>query len=48
MRIQTIIETANYVHDLQATEAFYGAILGLLLGRAAVSRGQGPAVDQPG
>jgi catechol 2,3-dioxygenase-like lactoylglutathione lyase family enzyme len=29
MRIQAIIETAIYVDDLQATEAFYGAVLGL-------------------
>jgi catechol 2,3-dioxygenase-like lactoylglutathione lyase family enzyme len=27
--IKAIIETAIYVHDLQATEAFYGTILGL-------------------
>lgn len=29
MKIQAIIETAIYVDDLQATEAFYGTILGL-------------------
>ena len=29
MRIQAIIETAIYVDDLQATETFYGTVLGL-------------------
>jgi catechol 2,3-dioxygenase-like lactoylglutathione lyase family enzyme len=29
MNIKAIIETAIYVDDLQATEAFYGTILGL-------------------
>ncbi|HEV3259786.1 MAG TPA: VOC family protein [Gemmataceae bacterium] len=29
MQIQGIIETAIYVHDLQATEAFYQDVLGL-------------------
>jgi catechol 2,3-dioxygenase-like lactoylglutathione lyase family enzyme len=29
MNIRAIIETAIYVDDLQATEAFYGTILGL-------------------
>lgn len=34
MRIQTVVETAVYVDDLQATEAFYGTVLGLrVLGR---------------
>ena len=29
LRIQAVIETAIYVDDLQATEAFYGTVLGL-------------------
>jgi catechol 2,3-dioxygenase-like lactoylglutathione lyase family enzyme len=29
LKIQAVIETAVYVEDLQATEAFYGTILGL-------------------
>ncbi len=29
MRIQAIIETAIYLDDLQAAEAFYGTVLGL-------------------
>src|SRR5579864_2882572 len=29
VKIKAIVETAIYVDDLQATEAFYGAILGL-------------------
>ena len=29
MKIKTLTETAIYVDDLQATEAFYGTILGL-------------------
>src|SRR5262245_3876181 len=29
LRIKAIIETAIYVDDLQATEAFYGTVLGL-------------------
>jgi catechol 2,3-dioxygenase-like lactoylglutathione lyase family enzyme len=34
LRIQTVVETAVYVDDLQATEAFYGTVLGLrVLGR---------------
>ena len=36
MKPKAIIETAIYVHDLQATEAFYGTILGLtVIGREA-------------
>jgi catechol 2,3-dioxygenase-like lactoylglutathione lyase family enzyme len=34
VRIKAVIETAIYVEDLQATEAFYGTVLGLsVLGR---------------
>ena len=29
MKIKAVVETALYVDDLQATEAFYGTILGL-------------------
>ena len=29
MKIKAVVETAIYVDDLQATEAFYGTILGL-------------------
>jgi catechol 2,3-dioxygenase-like lactoylglutathione lyase family enzyme len=29
LRIRAIIETATYVDDLQAAEAFYGTVLGL-------------------
>ena len=36
MKIQAIIETAIYVDDLMATEAFYGTILGLrVMGKEA-------------
>ena len=36
MNIQAIIETAIYVDDLMATEAFYGTILGLrVMGKEA-------------
>ena len=29
MKIEAVVETAIYVDDLQATEAFYGTVLGL-------------------
>ena len=36
MKIKAVIETAIYVDDLQAAEAFYGTILGLpVMGREA-------------
>ena len=37
MRIRAVIETAIYVDDLQAAEAFYGTVLGL----RAIGKGPG-------
>ena len=38
MKINAVVETASYVDDLQATEAFYGAILGLRVMRKEPGR----------